>query len=113
MSIDKRTPSNLGWPAVCVQWLAAITFLIFLYIGLYAGYNSTIPVVGTPSPRFMFVMRMMLVSSLVVGIVASLFVMVWGFTRQRVTASLPAALFIFVLYFLVHQYVVATWHRLV
>jgi hypothetical protein len=104
-------PQNGYWVASIALWVLALMFLVFLYVGLYAGYNSTIPIIGKPTPTLMFLIRMALGTSLVVGIVTATVILVWGTFRQRVVAVLPTLLFLFVLYFLAHQFIAVLWRK--
>lgn len=103
-------PRTVPWLASIALWMFALVFLVLLYVGLYAGYNSTLPIIGKPSPSLMLLIRFVLGTSLAGGVAIAILVLVWGNFRQRVVAVPPKLLFLFVVYFLAQQFV-ATWWR--
>jgi hypothetical protein len=101
----KSVSSRYSWIIVGTQWLCALNFMVFLYFGLTAGYNSTIPLFGEPSPAELFFIRTVLGISLIIGTVGVITAFTMGKLVHRLLSIPPALIFGYVLFFLLKQWI--------
>ena len=86
------------WILTAVSWMAAIIALATIYGNLAVGFSWTLPVVGTvpgpPTSLQQTILTSMLLISLIVGHIVSLFVFIKGSMQQRLVTVAPGLLFV-------------------
>jgi hypothetical protein len=96
-----RISVRVVWITVALQWLCAIVFTVSVYLGLMAGFNSTIPVFGKPSATELFIVRLTICVSFFAGVIATLIIVIRGKSSQIVFAIVPGLLFAYIIFVLV------------